>query len=152
MEFHEKLRLHLKRDRFSQSTLAEALDVSQNLVSRWSRGKNVPDVHQARAIADFLGLSLDYLTDVTVPALSREGIDLDREIRRLLRTFGPEESWRKLVEAPKSVPAIGPPTEEEADRLTRQIEVEEISPPPSGSRPVPPPGKVARKGKGKSAG
>lgn len=63
MEFSAKLKKLMRDHRYSQEMLARQLDVSQNLVSLWSRGKSTPDLKQASALARALGVSLDYLAD-----------------------------------------------------------------------------------------
>jgi transcriptional regulator with XRE-family HTH domain len=49
--------------RLTQDLVGREVGVSQNLVSLWARGKSVPDLYQAAALARLLGTSLDYLAD-----------------------------------------------------------------------------------------
>lgn len=45
----------------TQSELAKALKVSQAAVGNWEKGKRDPDIPTLIAIADFFGVSVDYL-------------------------------------------------------------------------------------------
>jgi transcriptional regulator with XRE-family HTH domain len=83
MKFSEKLAHHMKAKRYTQEKLAAALDVSQNLVSLWARGKSLPDVSQAGKIAAVLGLDLGYLADDAIDEPSQ--VDLSIEETALLR-------------------------------------------------------------------
>lgn len=98
MEFPKKLRHHMKGQRLSQEAIAAALAVSQGLVSRWTRGANVPDVYQGKALADVLKLSLDYLVDENQPPLSEQQAELVRDVARLIRTIGVEDAYRRLAQ------------------------------------------------------
>ena len=49
--------------RLTQDLVGREVGVSQNLVSLWARGKSVPDLYQAAALARLLGTSLYYLAD-----------------------------------------------------------------------------------------
>lgn len=45
----------------TQSRLADILNYSDKAVSKWERGEAVPDVTVLKAIADYFGVSVDYL-------------------------------------------------------------------------------------------
>jgi len=45
----------------SQSRLAQALGTSQANVSRWEKGLNEPSILECWKMADFFGVSIDYL-------------------------------------------------------------------------------------------
>lgn len=96
--------------RWSQERLAKELDVSQGLVSSWSRGKGLPGLPHALKLARIFGVSLDYLADdalddpgatTSTPA----GVDLRPDewyIVRAARAFGLayEEAVRRLSGVP----------------------------------------------------
>ena len=63
MVFSAKLKLLMARHRYSQTKVAEAISVSQSLVSLWTLGKGVPDLHEAAKLAKFFGVELNYLAD-----------------------------------------------------------------------------------------
>lgn len=47
--------------KLTQSKLAEVLNYSDKAVSKWERGEAVPDVAVLKQIADYFGVSVDYL-------------------------------------------------------------------------------------------
>lgn len=57
----EKLRSLRRRSGLSQEELAERLDVSRQAVSKWELGSAVPTADKLVEIADFFGVSLDFL-------------------------------------------------------------------------------------------
>ncbi len=98
MDFPLKLRRLMGLRRLSQAEVAEALGVHQTLVSRWARGINVPDIAQARRLADVLGVSLDYLgrDELDEPPEPELGED-ERALLVLVRELGPKEARRRLM-------------------------------------------------------
>src|SRR5512135_3227820 len=88
MEFRAKLRRLMAERHLSQDMVGREVGVSQNLVSLWVRGKSVPDLYQAAALARLLGTSLDYLANDArdappepAPADERAILDLYRALR-----------------------------------------------------------------------
>lgn len=57
----EKIRALRRNSGLSQEELAERLDVSRQAVSKWELGSAVPTADKLVDIADFFGVSLDYL-------------------------------------------------------------------------------------------
>lgn len=54
----------LRRSRgLTQTELAEKLNYSDKSVSKWERGESIPDVASVKAIADYFGVSVDYLLE-----------------------------------------------------------------------------------------
>jgi len=52
----------LRREKeVTQAELAEYLNYTDKAVSKWERGESVPDITVLKQIADFFGVSLDYL-------------------------------------------------------------------------------------------
>lgn len=47
----------------TQEHLAKVLSVHKNSISGWESGKNIPTLTKAIEIADFFGVSLDYLCE-----------------------------------------------------------------------------------------
>jgi transcriptional regulator with XRE-family HTH domain len=103
MEFHRKLRDYRVRSRISQDDLGDIVGVSQNQVSRWERGVNIPDIRQAASIAAKLGLPLDHLLNDSQGMLSEVEADMLRRISDLVRDLGVEESHRRLAMIPSAV-------------------------------------------------
>lgn len=57
----EKIRALRRKSGLSQDELAERLDVSRQAVSKWELGSAVPTADKLVEIADYFGVSLDYL-------------------------------------------------------------------------------------------
>lgn len=54
--------LDLRREKeVTQAELAEVLNYTDKAVSKWERGESVPDIAVLKQIADFFGVTLDYL-------------------------------------------------------------------------------------------
>ena len=65
MTFQERM-LQLRRTaRITQDELAEYIGYSSNAVQNWERGKSTPTIDAAGKLADFFGVSIDYLTGRT---------------------------------------------------------------------------------------
>ena len=47
----------------TQLSLAEVLNYSDKAVSKWERGESVPDIFMLKRIADYFGVSVDYLLE-----------------------------------------------------------------------------------------
>lgn len=63
MEFGNKL-LELRKSKgFSQEQLAEKLNVTRQTISNWELGQTIPDINQAKKIANIFCISLDELVD-----------------------------------------------------------------------------------------
>lgn len=60
-EFPRRLRELRERRRISRRVLSELCGLSHCMVSRYERGKRVPNIIDAKVLADFFGVSLDYL-------------------------------------------------------------------------------------------
>lgn len=132
MELGPKLRKLMDLNRLSQEGLARQVGVSQNQVSRWARGVNVPDIRQARLIATALRVSVDYLADdaqddPAPPPLNDDeawlirtyrasGLTLDEALA--LFTRRPTDHGDRGRVAPSSDPATGSPLRPAPGRKT----------------------------------
>ena len=100
MVFHEKLKTLMKRHRYSQTDVAKGVDVSQSLVSLWTKGKSVPTLDDAVRLAKFLGVGLDFLGDDAQddPPVS-EFSESERALIELVRAMGLDrrEATRRLT-------------------------------------------------------
>lgn len=47
----------------TQLALAEVLNYSDKAISKWERGESVPDIFMLKRIADYFGVSVDYLLE-----------------------------------------------------------------------------------------
>lgn len=61
MEFKDRLLQERRRQGMNQETLADQINVSRQAVSKWETGEAMPDYGSLLALADALGVSLDYL-------------------------------------------------------------------------------------------
>ena len=61
MEFRERLYQLRKGRGISQEELANAVGVSRQAVQKWEAGASTPDLNNLSALADFFGVTLDYL-------------------------------------------------------------------------------------------
>jgi len=65
MNYNENIRNNIQRLRkennIKQETLAEALNISVQAISKWETGASLPDILQLPAIARFFNISIDYL-------------------------------------------------------------------------------------------
>ena len=61
MEFKDRLRKLRKEAKETQSALAKAIQISLNQVARFEKGEQKPGFDNLRNIADFYGVSVDWL-------------------------------------------------------------------------------------------
>lgn len=82
-------RLRRERD-ISQATLADALDISIQAVSKWECGNSSPDISLIPRIADFFGITIDELfRGKRAASTSLRGQDLpDDGIFRVVQAVG----------------------------------------------------------------
>lgn len=64
--FHKKLKRLIDESGLSQAEIARrltemGLDATQGTISNWTRDKSRPDIYQAAALAEMLGVTLEYL-------------------------------------------------------------------------------------------
>ena len=61
MEFHEKLQELRKQKNLTQEELSEILFVSRTAISKWESGRGYPSIDSLKAIAEFIGVTIDEL-------------------------------------------------------------------------------------------
>lgn len=59
--FSDVLRQLRKSRKLNQAKLAEALGMSQATITFWENGKRTPDIEMLGKLADFFGVTTDYL-------------------------------------------------------------------------------------------
>lgn len=65
MQLGEKIKKARKECGLSQEQLAEKLSLSRSAIAKWEAGNGLPDVDNLKALAQLLGVSVDYLLDDT---------------------------------------------------------------------------------------
>lgn len=61
MELRDKLTALRKENGYTQSTLAEKMDVSRQAISSWELGETVPSLENLMRLGELYGVSVDYL-------------------------------------------------------------------------------------------
>lgn len=99
MKFEEKLQKLRKENGMSQESLAEALGVSRQAVSKWESGQSYPEMDKMIALSDLFRVSMDYLVKDESPA--EEGRRYQDDLRVLRSMLHYEyKSKRKLGNLP----------------------------------------------------
>ena len=91
--FSDALRELRKQKKLSQSALAEIVGMSQATVASWENGTRKPDVETVSYLADYLGVTVDYLMGRDEPT-QEERAEVPphlMESYELLRQLTPEE-------------------------------------------------------------
>lgn len=88
-----------KKKGVSQDRLASFLKVSQQTVSAWEKDTAEPDIASLRALADFFGVSVDYLVGHVTP----QPEDDNARMRKLLDSLTPEQVSLLCVIASKAL-------------------------------------------------
>jgi transcriptional regulator with XRE-family HTH domain len=79
MTFGEKLKKARTEAGYTQNELANKLTVSRAAIAKWESDRGMPDVTNLKAIAEALGVSIDYLLDdgsVLDLSVTKKAIDL----------------------------------------------------------------------------
>ena len=83
MNISEKILLQRKKKGISQETLANALNVSRQAVSKWESSQSVPDMDKIIALSNYFNVTTDYLlkdqieTIDNVDSYSSKNIDME---------------------------------------------------------------------------
>ena len=59
--FSERIKELRRKQGMTQAALAEIIDVRQDSICIYEKGKNYPEVRRLLILADYFGVSLDYL-------------------------------------------------------------------------------------------
>lgn len=68
LNYGEALRYQREINGYTQSALAKATGLSQQLISWWEAGKGLPNIDFCVRLADFYGITLDELVGRDHPA------------------------------------------------------------------------------------
>lgn len=99
-EFGGKLRELIKLRKTSQDKVGKAVDKPQSTVNNWVQGISEPSLSVAGKLAEFLGVSLDYLYNDSITELPSPPTEEDIVIGRLLRSMTKDEAIRRLSNVP----------------------------------------------------
>ena len=124
MKIGTKIRELRQQAGISQETLARALSMTPQAVSRWENGTTAPDISLLPAIANYFGVSIDALFSYDTTLVQREieeffdqyyallqksEEDAQKLLREMLRRYPGQESLRLLqcfhLKAPEDIPA-----------------------------------------------
>lgn len=82
-----------KSRKLNQATLAEALGMSQATITSWENGKRIPDIEMLVKLADYFGVTTDYLlgrTPMEIEVIHDDPPPLPPE--QIEMVFAPEEN------------------------------------------------------------
>lgn len=124
MKIGMKIRELRRQAGISQETLARALSMTPQAVSRWENGTTAPDISLLPAIANYFGVSIDALFSYDTTLVQREieeffdqyyallqksEEDAQKLLREMLCRYPGQESLRLLqcihLKAPEDIPA-----------------------------------------------
>lgn len=63
MKLNEKIKEYRKIFNLSQEQLAEKLNVSRQVVTKWENNEGIPEIGNLKSISKLMGISIDYLLD-----------------------------------------------------------------------------------------
>lgn len=95
MKFGDKITLLRKQKSLSQSDLADACKISRDAISKYERNDIIPSVEYAKRIADFLGVSIDFLVseEAKEDSIDKEALKRIKDILKL-----PQEEKNKIYD------------------------------------------------------
>lgn len=70
--FGLKLQTLRKKSSLSQEDLAQLLGVSRQAISRWERSEALPDLYNAKKIAEVFNITIDELMDIEIRHIDKE--------------------------------------------------------------------------------
>ncbi|MGM9581068.1 MAG: helix-turn-helix domain-containing protein [Anaerovibrio sp.] len=91
--FIERLKGLRNEHKITQSALAEAMGLSQQAIAKWETGKSSPDINTLKKLADYFGVTTDFLTGYTPsldtrpdlpPLTRRDERDIAKDIEKML--------------------------------------------------------------------
>ncbi|MGB8700810.1 MAG: DnaB-like helicase C-terminal domain-containing protein, partial [Thermosynechococcaceae cyanobacterium] len=98
-QFGHQLQTHLRQRSLSKVALAQQLNVSPSLVTRWTKGLGVPNADTFQVLCQILHLQPDVLAPQGIAPLSQQG---QNQLKNWLQSLG---LWGKNAHA-KTVPGI----------------------------------------------
>ncbi len=96
MEIIERIYETLDKTDRKASDLCEKLDIRASTMSSWKTRKTDPPAKHMKTIADFLGVSLDYLLTGQEAPLRKTTTTEEDELLELFRTLPPNRQQRYI--------------------------------------------------------
>ena len=99
--FPDRLKEQRKKRRITQKELSIKLNVAQGTVAMWETGKREPDFATTQKLADFFGVSTDYLIgkeNEETPQLDAEALEIYNTISQLS-----QENQKRIFDLAKAL-------------------------------------------------
>lgn len=90
-----------KKSKLRQQDVADAINCSQAVYSRYENGEREPSKDVLRSLADYFGVTVDYIIgredNATKPDTHQQAEELQKENAAMLSSLTPEE-WQRVVD------------------------------------------------------
>lgn len=91
-EIYERI---IKEKGYNSAAVSRATGISQTVFSEWKKGKSAPKADKLKKIADFLGVSMEYLTT----GVNEDGYYYDKDTLELAQQLYQNEGLHMLFSA-----------------------------------------------------
>lgn len=116
IEIAERL-YELRREHgYSQESLAEALDISRQAISKWERAESAPDMGNLIALADLYGITIDELVRPSDAASENDEVDEAAEDKSPVSDADDEASSADAHQEPEVDPERPQPPHASSDK------------------------------------
>jgi len=93
-EIYERI---IKEKGYNSAAVSRGTGISQTVFSEWKKGKSAPKADKLKKIADFLGVSMEYLTT----GVNEDGFYYDQETLQLAQELYENKVLHMLFDATK---------------------------------------------------
>lgn len=93
-EIYERI---IKEKGYNSAAVSRGTGISQTVFSEWKKGKSAPKADKLKKIADFLGVSMEYLTT----GVNEDGYYYDKDTLELAQQLYQNEGLHMLFDAAK---------------------------------------------------
>ncbi len=100
MDFAKQIRELRTNRKLKQDELAEIVDVKRSTVGKWENGNNYPNVEVLNNLADYFGVTVDFLLGRdNLPASRQNAMDFKMlEVFNQLNDIGKREALKRVAE------------------------------------------------------
>lgn len=91
-EIYEKI---IKEKGYNSAAVSRGTGISPTVFSEWKKGKSAPKADKLKKIADFLGVSMEYLTT----GVNEDGFYYDRDTLQLAQRLYQDKNLHMLFDA-----------------------------------------------------